>query len=130
LRSIFGKKTTGVSTEKLDKLIIKEKNSFHEEYGKYETEFQILSEENIKLKKEIEFLEKEMRKYNYMKENIQDTLYKSHMESCKEVYDTGKKFDDMVQYKTRIIKKQQNKNQDIKNSIDMLLKKLKSILVE
>jgi len=130
LRKIFSKKDNSIPSEELEKLITEENNAFKEEYEKCESEFQVLNEENLRLKKEIELLEKEINKYKNIKENIQNTLYKSHIESCKEVYDTGKKFDDMVQYKTGIIKKQQEKNYAIKNSIDMLLKKIKSILIE
>jgi phage shock protein A len=126
----FWKKSSDINVEEIQELLIAEKSNFKDQYEKYEKELKQLEEENTKIKKEIKILEKEMDEYRELKEKIQVTLYNSHRDSCKEVYDTGKKFDDMVQYKTRIIKIQQSKNIEIKSSINTLLIKIKSILSE
>lgn len=126
----FWKKSSNINVEGIQDLLIAEKNNFKDQYEKYEKELKKLEEENSKIKKEIAILDKEMDEYKKLKEKIQVTLYNSHMDSCKEVYDTGRKFDDMVQYKTKIIKIQQSKNIEIKSSINKLLIKIKSILSE
>lgn len=133
LRNSFWKKTNEVDVEevkKIEKLLIEEKNRFEIEFEKYEREVSVLVEENKDIKEEIDKLEKELFQYKKLKEDVKSTLYKAHIDSCTEVYDTGKKFDDMVRYKTRIIKIQQSKNQEIKASINKLILKIKSILSE
>lgn len=108
----------------------KEKGRFKTEYAKYERELESLTNKNQRIKKEITELEAQMVDYKKTRKEIERRLYTAHIEASKKVYKTGKKFDEMVEYKTKIIEKQQSKNVQIKGSINKLIEKIQAIINE
>jgi uncharacterized sodium:solute symporter family permease YidK len=81
---------------------------------------------NIKL----EELELKMKSYKEFKEKLAETLYGSFVESFNKVYNSEKMLNEMIEYKTQILKKQEKKESEIKLSINKLLKEVDCILDE
>ena len=126
----FKKNPMGYNYKDVEEQFTNEKNRFKKDYSKYESELGSLVNKNQKLKKEIDSIEVQMADYKKIRKDIESKLYSAHIDACKKVYNTGKKFDDMVEYKAKIIEKQQNKNSQIKASINKLIEKIQSIIKE
>jgi hypothetical protein len=89
-----------------------------------------LSEENNQIRLEISKLEAQIAPYSNLSCEIKETLYKAHIDACSSIFETEKKFDAMLAYKTDILKMQQAKNSEIKASITNLLEELRRIIYE
>jgi hypothetical protein len=98
---------------------------------KYDEQKQILSnltEENVKLKEELEQLRRAVSEHKEPKLKMGELLYNMHIKASKVVYDADKKSKQIIQEKTDILRHQENKNLEIKLSINKLLKEVHSIL--
>ena len=98
--------------------------------GEYEKQISVLIEENKKLQEEIKVLESTMTEFKVAKNILQQRLYSSHMEICRMLKDSEKKFEDMIQYKKSILTAQQDKNAQIKASINKLMDQIQFIIHE
>lgn len=120
----------GLNPKDVEKLIASTEKQFQEELNKLNTESSNLMKERESLKNEIGYLEEQMSGYNQLRKAVEETLYNAHIKASMEVYEKSKRFDDMIAYKTKIIRTQQNKNADIKSLITKLLDNVNNIVKE
>lgn len=124
-RSLIGYRPTDV------KKYIALKNEEHlQKYSNYEKELTNLKEENVRLKNEVEALDKQMQEYKEIQKKIENILYNAHIDACTRTYETASRFEEMLEYKMTIIRNQHQKNEEIKTLISRLMKKVSSIVEE
>lgn len=107
-----------------------QKADFDKLNSDYDEEILQLNNEINQLRQEIEKLQLDMTQRSEKKKKVQDILYNAHLDACMEIHEIEKKFEEMIQYKTNIIKNQQKKNLEIKVSINKLMKKLQWIIMD
>lgn len=122
-RVLFGYSKSQVK-EKIDKATVDIDNEFQECKNKEKT----LNEENLRLKKEMQVINEKMRDYKELRGKLTEMLYESHMNAITPIYNSQKKIDEMLEYKSNIAKKLENKNEEINNAINNLILNIKSIM--
>lgn len=98
---------------------------------KYDEQKQVLSnltEENARLKEELEQLKLMVSEHREPRLKMGELLYKIHIRACRVVYDAEKKSEEVIKQKTDVLRQQENKNLEIKLSINKMLKEVHSIL--
>lgn len=121
---------TGYRPKDVKRHIDLKKEEFLQKYSNYESELKTLTQENAKLKEEVEALEIQMKEYKELRKKIEDTLYKSFIDACTRTYETGRRFEEMMEYKMGIIQNQHHKNEEIKILINKLMEKISSVVEE
>lgn len=121
---------TGYRPKDVNRHVNLKKEEFLQRYSNYESELKTLTQENDKLKEEVEALEIQMKEYKELRKKIEDILYKSYIDACTRTYETGRRLEEMMEYKMGIIRNQHHKNEEIKILINKLMKKVSSVIEE
>jgi hypothetical protein len=111
--------------ENRDKLL---EDEFKKTNSEISIKLEELLKENQKLQDKVINKKYDMSKSKSFKEELESSIIKKHMEAAREIYETEIRFEEMIRQKAEIINKQQIKNQEIKESINKLLKKVKLIV--
>jgi hypothetical protein len=128
MSSEFNKAFIGYRRKDVIKELDFQKSEFEKLKNECDNELKSLIEENNRLKLEADRAQTESEKQLTISEKIKELLYAAHINACNSVYETGAKFEEMIQYKSNIVRNQQNKNVEIKTSINRLLEHLQRIV--
>ncbi|KZL92153.1 hypothetical protein [Clostridium magnum] len=128
MKTNYKRTLRGYSSNEVNEKITQLNIEFKEEFNKYSSELSISTENNKKLKQELEELKLKMKSYKESKEKLQEVLYGSFVQAFGKVYDSEKMLNEMIEYKTQILETQEKKDSEIKSSINKLLKEVDCII--
>lgn len=128
MSSEFNKAFIGYRRKDVMEELALQKAEFEKLKNECDNELKSLIEENNRLKLETDRAQTESEKQLSISERIKELLYSAHVNACNNVYETGAKFEEMIQYKSSIVRNQQSKNVEIRTSINRLLEHLQRIV--
>jgi hypothetical protein len=122
-RAFIGYSTKDV--ERREELLEEE---FQENYNESIRQLEELRMESQRLEDKISNKKYDMTKSKSLKDDLEKIIIRKHMEAASLIYEAEQKYEAMIKYKSDILNKHQSKNQEVKESINKLLKKVQVIV--
>jgi len=126
----FKKALLGYNIEQVDKKILYINQELKKTYEEYEKELNTLRTQSSELENQISRLTDEVEIYNDFNDKLGNILCNTYIKCSEEVYNSKEILDKKINEKTSELVSLQNKNLDIRNSVNKLLSKLENIVNE
>lgn len=124
----FSKAMFGYNKKKVSEILDNMNDEFDLLIKEYEVKENELKKENMKLLNELKALNDEMKDADYLNDKLSEILYNSHIKAITPIYNEEKKFDEMVVYKSELIRGLQEKNEKINSDIKGLISKINELI--
>lgn len=124
----FKRSFVGYKTKEVEKIIASINGEFEIAYWECNKELNIVINENQRLKEELETIKQQIGSFIALRSKLEEILYDVHIKSIAKLFNAERELEDMIEDKNNILLMQQNKNEEIKASINSLLNQVQIIV--